>query len=279
MLESLQTYLAFPFVRYAFLVGILLSIATALLGIPLVLRRFALIGDGLSHVAFGAMAIASVLGLTNNLHVALPITILAAIFLLRGDRSSHLHGDAAVATLSVASLSAGYLLMNLRPSSSSPSGDVCSTLFGSVSILTLSPADVLLSSTLSLLVVLLFILGYRAVFSVTFDEHFAASSGVRIRLYNLFFAVVSAVMIVLAMRLVGALLVSALLIFPALAAMRLFRSFRSVCFAATLFSTLATTLGLLIAILAETPVGATIVGIDVLLFALASLLGKLTRHA
>ena len=272
-LEKLALYWQYPFVRYALVVGVLISLCSSLLGVTLVLKRFSFIGDGLSHVAFGAMAVAAVCNLTNDMPLILLITIVSAILLLRTGQNAKINGDAAVAMVSVGSLAIGYLLMNLFSSSSNLSGDVCTTLFGSTSILTLTQTEVRLSVILSVLVVAAFVFFYHKVFAVTFDESFAAATGVRTGIYNLLIAVIIAVIIVLAMNLVGSLLISALVIFPALSAMRVFKSFRSVTICSAALSVLCSALGILISVLAGTPVGSTIVAVDILVFFLFSVIG------
>ena len=272
-LEKLALYWQYPFVRYALVVGVLISLCSSLLGVTLVLKRFSFIGDGLSHVAFGAMAVAAVCNLTNDMPLILLITIVSAILLLRTGQNAKINGDAAVAMVSVGSLAIGYLLMNLFSSSSNLSGDVCTTLFGSTSILTLTQTEVRLCVILSVLVVAAFVFFYHKVFAVTFDESFAAATGVRTGIYNLLIAVIIAVIIVLAMNLVGSLLISALVIFPALSAMRVFKSFRSVTICSALLSVLSSALGILISVLAGTPVGSTIVAVDILVFFLFSVIG------
>lgn len=268
MIEKLGMYLQFPYVRYALIVGVLIALCSSLLGVTLVLKRFSFIGDGLSHVAFGAMAIAAVLKLTDNMLLILPITILCAVLLLRTGQHTKIKGDAAVAMISVGALAFGYLIMNVFSTSSNLSGDVCSTLFGSTSILTMSRKDVWLCVALSVLVVFIFILFYNKIFAVTFDEDFSRSTGTKAGLYNLLLAVVIAVIIVLAMNLVGSLLISALVIFPALSAMRVFRSFRGVTICSAILSVTCAFLGIIISILAGTPVGSTIVAVDVAAFLL-----------
>ena len=255
MFETLHMYFQYPFVRYALIVGVLIALCSSLLGVTLVLKRFSFIGDGLSHVAFGAMAIASVLNITNNMLFILPVTVICAILLLRAGQNTRIKGDAAIAMISVGALAIGYLLMNLFSTSPNISGDVCSTLFGSTSILTLTKGEVWLCAILSIVVVAIFILFYNKIFAVTFDENFAKATGTRANAYNLLIAVVIAVIIVLAMNLVGSLLISALVIFPALSAMRLFKSFRSVTISAAVMSVISATAGILISILAGTPVG------------------------
>ena len=278
MIEKLAQYWAYPFVQYALVVGVLVALCASLLGVTLVLKRFSFIGDGLSHVAFGAMAIASVLNLSNDMPLVLGITVLCAILLLCAGQNAKIKGDAAIAMLSVGALAIGYLLMNVFSTSSNLSGDVCSTLFGSTSILTLTKTEVWLCVVLSAVVVFLYFLFYHKIFSVTFDESFAAATGIRAKGYNLLLAVVTAVVIVMAMNLVGSLLISALVTFPAMSAMRLFRSFRSVTLCAALLAVFCAAAGILIAILAGTPVGSTIVAVEILLFGLCSLLGWTVRR-
>lgn len=276
MFETLHMYFQYPFVRYALIVGVLIALCSSLLGVTLVLKRFSFIGDGLSHVAFGAMAIASVLNITNNMLFILPVTVICAILLLRAGQNTRIKGDAAIAMISVGALAIGYLLMNLFSASPNISGDVCSTLFGSTSILTLTKGEVWLCAILSIVVVAIFILFYNKIFAVTFDENFAKATGTRANAYNLLIAVVIAVIIVLAMNLVGSLLISALVIFPALSAMRLFKSFRSVTVSAAVMSVLSATAGILISILAGTPVGSTIVAVDIAVFLVSYGIGRIT---
>lgn len=276
MFETLCMYFQYPFVSYALIVGVLIALCSSLLGVTLVLKRFSFIGDGLSHVAFGAMAIASVLNITNNMLFILPVTVICAILLLRAGQNTRIKGDAAIAMISVGALAIGYLLMNLFSTSPNISGDVCSTLFGSTSILTLTKGEVWLCAILSVVVVAIFILFYNKIFAVTFDENFARATGTKANAYNLLIAVVIAVIIVLAMNLVGSLLISALVIFPALSAMRLFKSFRSVTISAAVLSVLSATAGILISILAGTPVGSTIVAVDIAVFLISYGIGRIT---
>ncbi|MBP3792717.1 MAG: metal ABC transporter permease [Ruminococcus sp.] len=273
--DKLYTYITqFPFVRYALIVGVLIALCSSLLGVTLVLKRFSFIGDGLSHVAFGAMAIAAVLKLTNSMPLILCITVVSAILLLRTGKNAKIKGDAAVAMISVSALAIGYLLMNIFSSSSNLSGDVCTTLFGSTSILTLTTSEVWLCLALSIVVLAIFVLFYNKIFSVTFDEDFARSAGVKASAYNLILAVVIAVIIVLAMNLVGSLLISALVIFPALSAMRLFKSFKSVTVCSGVLSVVCTMLGICISIVYSTPVGSTIVAVDMVAFGIFTVIGK-----
>ena len=278
-MSMLIHYFSYPMVRYALIVGVLISLCASLLGVTLVLKRFSFIGDGLSHVAFGATAVAAVLGMQqNNMLFVLPVTIVCAVFLLRAGQNARINGDAAIAMLSVGALAIGYLLLNLFSASANVAGDVCSTLFGSTAILTLTKSEVWLSIALSALVVLVFVLFYNQIFAVTFDERFAKAVGTRTELYNTGLAVLIAVIIVLAMKLVGALLISALVVFPALSAMRVFRSFRAVTVCAGTVSVLCAVAGLFISILAGTPVGATIVVVDLAVFLVFSVIGR-TRSA
>lgn len=274
MFEKLGMYLQYPFVRYALIVGVLIALCSSLLGVTLVLKRFSFIGDGLSHVAFGAMAIASVMNLSNKMLLILPVTILSAILLLRTGQNAKIKGDAAIAMISVAALAFGYLIMNLFSTSSNLSGDVCSTLFGSTSILTLTQREVWLCVILSVAVLFIFIFFYNKIFAVTFDENFSKAVGTNADRYNLLIAVVIAVIIVLAMNLVGSLLITALVIFPALSAMRLFQSFKMVTIFSAILSVVCAFAGIIISILAGTPVGSTIVAVDVAAFAVCYLAGR-----
>ena len=278
MMATLMEYLQYPFVRYALIVGVLIALCSSLMGVTLVLKRFSFIGDGLSHVAFGAIAVASVLDLDNDMLFVLPVTVLCAVLLLRVGQNAKIKGDAAIAMLSVGALAIGYLLMNLFSTSTNLSGDVCSTLFGSTSILTLTKQEVWLCVGLSVVVVAVFLLFYHKIFTVTFDETFARATGTRVGAYNLMIAVIIAVIIVLAMNLVGSLLISALVIFPALSAMRVFRSFLSVTLCSAVLSVFCAGSGIIISILAGTPVGSTIVAVNILAFAVFSLAGKALKR-
>ena len=264
--EKLQLYFSFPFVRYALIVGVLIAICSSLLGVTLVLKRFSFIGDGLSHVAFGAMAVAAVVGLTNEMLIVMPVTIVCAVLLLKTGQNAKIKGDASVAMISVGALAVGYLLMNLFPTSSNISADVCTTLFGSTSILTLSKTEVWLCLALSAVVVIVFIFFYNKIFAVTFDENFANATGTNANAYNLLIAVIIAVVIVLAMNLVGSLLISALIIFPALSAMRVFKNFKAVTICSAVISVACALLGILASIIWGTPVGPTIVVADIAIF-------------
>ena len=273
-MSQLLYYLQFDFVVYALIVGVLIALCASLLGVTLVLKRYSFIGDGLSHVAFGAMAIATVLKLTSNTILVMPVTILVAVLLLRNGNKSMLKGDAAIAMLSVTSLAFGYLVMNVFSSSSNVSGDVCSTLFGSTSILTLDSKEVMICIVLSIIVIALYVIFYNKIFAVTFDETFCRATGVPAGKYNFLIAVIIAIIIVLGMNLVGSLLISALIVFPALAAMRLSGTFKGVVILSAIFSVVCAVVGMIVSILYSTPVGATIVAMDLICFIIAVLVGR-----
>ena len=274
MIEKLVEYFQYPFVVYAFIVGTLIALSSSLLGVTLVLKRYSFIGDGLSHVAFGAMAIASVLKIANQTAIILPITVVCAVFLLRNGNNAKIKGDAAIAMISVGALAFGYLIINKFSTSANLSGDVCSTLFGSMSILTLTMSEVMVCVVLSIIVVALFLFMYNKIFAVTFDEDFAKATGVKADAYNFIIAVMIAVIIVLSMNLVGSLLISALVIFPALSAMSILKNFRSVTIFSAISSVICAIAGMLISMLAGTPVGSTIVAVDVFVFAVPYFIGK-----
>ncbi len=274
MIETLQYYLQYDFVRYALIVGTLVGLCSSLLGVSLVLKRFSFIGDGLSHVAFGAVAIAAVMRVENDMIVVIPVTVLAAVLLLAVTGRTAIRGDAAIAMISVAALAIGYLLLSRYSGSANISADVCSSLFGSTSILTLTGADVGFCVVISAAVIIMFVLLFHKIFAVTFDESFARATGIRAQTYNGLIAVITALVIVVAMELAGSLLVSALIIFPALSAMRVFKSFLSVTVCAAVVSVLGTLSGILISIFASTPVGASIVAVDLVIFVLFAIAGK-----
>lgn len=278
IIETLTSYFSYPFVRYALIAGVLIALCAALLGVSLVLKRYSMIGDGLSHVAFGALAVATVMNLAP-MTVALPVTIAAAVILLGINSSAKIKGDAAIAMISVGALALGYLLLNIFSASSNVSGDVCTTLFGSTSILTLSETDVILCLTLTAVVLLIFINFYHKIFTVTFDENFASATGTNTKAYNTLIAIVTAIVIVLAMNLVGALLISALIIFPALSAMRIFKSFFSVIISSAIIAVLCAIIGIFIAIIYGTPVGSTIVTANIAAFLICLAVGKATKSS
>ena len=273
-LETFRMYFSYPFVRYAFVVAVVISLSASLLGVTLVLKRYSFIGDGLSHVAFGAMAVASVFGSINNNVIVLPLTIIAAVVLLRTGKDAKIKGDAAIAVFSVGALALGYLIMNVFSTSANVSGDVCSTLFGSTSLLTLNEGEVWFSVVLAVVVIGLFVFMYNRIFAVTFDEDFANATGTNAGRYNLMIAILIAVVIVMGMNMVGSLLISALVIFPALSAMRMFDNYRSVVICSAVIAVVCAVAGMLMSMFLSTPVGATIVVIDMLVFAVASAAGR-----
>lgn len=277
-MEMLAYYFTFPFVQYALIVGSLIALCSSLLGVILVMKRFSYIGDGLSHVAFGAMAVATVLNLTNETILVLPVTLLTSIILLRKGKSSSIKGDSAIAMVSVGSMAIGYLLMNLFPSSANIAGDVCSTLFGSTSILTLTKSEVYLSVVLSFIVISWFILNYNRIFAVTFDEEFSKVSGLNSELYNIMIAIVISIVVVLGMNLVGSLLITALVIFPALSSMQIFYQFKVIVITSAIISVICAIVGIIISILVSTPVGATIVTANIVVFIVCYILAKIVRR-
>lgn len=278
ILALLADYFSYPFVIYALICETLVSLCASLLGTTLVLKRFSFIGDGLSHVAFGALAIATVLKVTSSLPVVLPITAVCAILLLRLGQNTKVKGDAAIAMISVTALAFGYLLLNKFPATNNIAGDVCSALFGSTLIITLSPADVIISLVMCAVTVAFFVVFYNRIFAVTFDENFAAATGTNVKLINTAMAVIIAVVIVLAMNLVGSLLISALVVFPALSAMRVCKSFRGVTLCSAGIAVSTSVFGILLSIVIDTPVGATIVGVQALVFAVFFVIGKLAKR-
>lgn len=278
-LSVLNMYLSYDFVKFALIVGVLIALCSSLLGVTLVLKRYSFIGDGLSHVAFGAMAVATVLKLTNINILVMPVTIIVAVLLLRSGSKSIMKGDAAIAMLSVTSLAFGYLIMNKFPGSANVSGDVCSTLFGSTSILTLGKTEVIICTVLSVIVLVLYIFLYNKIFAVTFDETFCRATGGPAGLYNFLIAVIIAVIIVLGMNLVGSLLISALIVFPALAAMRVSGTFKGVVVLSVIISVVCSFTGMIGSMLFSTPLGATIVVMDLLSYIICFVIGKVTGAA
>lgn len=277
VVSTIASYLSYPFVRYALEVGVLIALCSSLLGTTLVMKRLSFIGDGLSHVAFGAYAVAAVAGLTENMLITIPVTVAVAILLLKRGQDAKVKGDAVIAMLSVAFLAGGYLLMNVFSTSSNVSGDVCSSLFGSTSILTLSLFQVLCCVAMSVVVVSAFVLLYNRIFSVTFDESFARATGVHTDRYNTMLAIMVSFVIVMGMNLVGALLLSALVVFPALSAMRVCHTFRGVTICSAIVSVVCAFAGMLLSMVLSTPVGATIVLLDAAAFGAFTLAGKVSR--
>lgn len=277
MIDKLMYYFEFPFVRYAMIVGVLISLCAALFGATLVLKRFSFIGDGLSHAAFGALALAAVLQISNELFVVLPFTVVMAVLLLKTGQNAKVKGDAVIAMISVGALALGYLLLNVFSVSTNISGDVCSTLFGATSILTLSLSDVWLCIVLTVMVIALFVMFYNKIFAVTFDETFASATGTHVERYNVIIAVIMAIIIVLAMNLVGSLLISALIIFPAISSMYVFKSFRAVIISSAVLAVVCSATGIFISILASIPVGPSIVVVNIVFLAIYALAGKAAK--
>ena len=269
MTETLFEMLSYPFMVRAFVVGVLVALCSALLGVSLVLKRYSMIGDGLSHVGFGAMAVAAAMN-AAPLAVAIPVVIAAAVLLLRISGSSRIKGDAAIALISTSSLAVGVMVISMTTGMNT---DVYNYMFGS--ILAMSREDVVLSVTLAVVVLALYIFFYQKIFAITFDETFARATGVKAGLYNTMIAVLTAVTIVLGMRMMGALLISSLIIFPALTAMRACRTFRSVTIHAAFISVICLIAGLLMSYLGGTPAGASVVMANIAALALYSLAGVL----
>ena len=268
---NILTMFSFPFMQRALIAGVLVSLCAALLGVSLVLKRYSMIGDGLSHVSFGALAIAVALGVTP-LWFSIPVVILAAFLLLRVADNPRWNSDAAIAAMSASSLAIGILVISRTTGMTT---DVDNYMFGSV--LAMSKADVALSVVLCLAVLVLFILFYHKLFAVTFDESFSRATGLKVERYNTLLAILTALTIVLGMRMMGAMLISSLVIFPALTAMRLFRSFRGVVVCAAATSVACFCLGLTISFAFSTPVGATVVAADLTVFLTSCLIGLLRR--
>lgn len=259
---------SYHFMQRALIVGVLVSLCAALLGVSLVLKRYSMIGDGLSHVGFGALAIASALGFAP-LAFTVPVVVVAAVLLLRLSRSSRVHGDAAIAIISSSALAIGVITVSLTTGMNT---EVSSYMFGS--ILSLSRSDAILSVVLSLAVLVLFVLFYPRIFAVTFDETFSRATGTRTELYNTLLAVLTAVTVVLGMRMMGALLISSLIIFPALSAMRVCRSFKAVVLCSAAISVVCFVVGITASYFLETPTGASIVVADLAAFGLFTLIGR-----
>ena len=275
--EQISQYLTNEVVIFALIVGVLISLCCAFLGVTLVLKRYSMIGDGLSHVAFGAMTISMVLTIAD-MYVMLPVTILVAILLVRLTNKGKVKNDSAIAMLSVGALAMGYLLVNLFPVSNNISGDICSTLFGSTSILTLSTLDVWLCVGLTIFVLCYFIFFHHRIFAVTFDEDFSKATGVKTALYNNILAIIIGIIIVLAMKLVGSLLISALIVFPAVSAIRLFKSYKLVIIFSSVIAVVNSVVGIIVSMLWSTPIGATIVAIDIFAYIICYLVDVIMRN-
>ncbi len=268
---SILQMFSWPFMQRALIAGVLVSLCAALLGVSLVLKRYSMIGDGLSHVSFGALAVAVALGVTP-LYFSIPVVILAAFLLLRAADDPRRSNDAAIAAMSASALAVGILVISRT---SGMTTDVDSYMFGSV--LAMSWGDVALSAALSLAVLTLYVLHYHKIFAITFDESFSRATGLKVDRYNTLLAVLTALTIVLGMRMMGAMLISSLIIFPALTAMRLFRSFRGVVVCAAAVSVVCFCAGLTVSFVASTPVGATVVAADLAVFLAACAVRALRR--
>ena len=262
---------AYPFMQRALLVGLMIAICAALVGVSLVLRKNSMIGDGLSHTAFSAFAIATVLGFTP-LYFALPIVIIASFFVLRLSQRRKVHGDAAIAVLSASSLAIGTMAISL---SKGVNIDLNSYLFGS--ILAVSWGDVVLSIILTAIIILLYLFAYHRIFAITFDEEFAKSVGIRTNMYDAIFAAICSIVIVLGMRLLGSLLISSLIIFPTLSAMRLSHTFKGIVLLSVIISALAFVAGLVASYIFATPTGATVVIANLIVFIMAFLIEKIRK--
>ena len=275
MITTLAFYIRFPFVRYALIVGVLIALCSSLLGVTLVLKRFSYIGDGLSHVAFGAMAVAAVLNLTNDTLLVMPVTVVAAILLLRTGQNTKIHGDAAIAMLSVGSLAVGYLLLNLFSTSTNINGDVCGTLFGSTSILTLTTAEVWLCVAASVVVIFIYVFFYNKIFAVTFDENFSKASGVKVNFYNTLISIFTAVTVVIGVKMMGAMLISSLIIFPSLTSMRVYKSFLSVTICSAVIAMINFIAGLIASYVLSIPAGASVVVANLIMFVAFIIVGNI----
>ena len=272
ILQKLILYWEYPFVRYALIAGVLIAFCSSLLGVTLVLKRFSFIGDGLSHVGFGAMAIAAAMN-AAPLTIAIPVVIVAAILLLRISGNAKIKGDAAIALISTTSLAVGVMVISLTTGMNT---DVYNYMFGS--ILAMSAEDVKLSLVLSVFVLILFIVFYHKIFAITFGETFARATGVKAGVYNTLIAVLTAVTIVLGMRMMGALLISSLIIFPALTSMRVCRTFKSVIINAAVISVVCLIAGVTLSYVAATPAGASVVLANLVMMVLYTVVGAVKNH-
>lgn len=270
MLEMVMEMMSYPFMLRAFIVGILVSLCAALLGVSLVLKRYSMIGDGLSHVGFGAMAIATAFNVAP-LSVAIPVVVLAAFFLLRIKEDTRMKGDAAIAMISTGSLAIGVMVISMTTGMNT---DVSNYMFGS--ILAMSNSDVIMSVILSIIVLVLYVLFYNKLFAVTFDEKFAQATGVRANMYNTLLAVLTAITIVLGMRMMGTLLITALIIFPALSAMCICKNYKGVVILATVFAVICFAVGLMVSYVYATPTGASVVIMNMIVLVFCNLM-KLFR--
>jgi len=267
MIEIIKEMLSLPFITRALIVGTLVSLCAALLGVSLVLKRYSMIGDGLSHVSFGALSVAVAIGVAP-LFISIPVVVIAAFFLLKIAENSKIKSDAAIAVVSSSSLAIGISVTSLTTGINT---DVSSYMFGS--ILAMNSEDVALSIILSIIVICMFLFSYNKIFAITFDESFAKATGVKVSVYNILIAFLTAITIVLGMRMMGAMLISSLIIFPALTSMRLFKSFKGVVICSGIISIICFCLGLVISYLINIPVGAAIVCVNLLAFVLSTIIG------
>ena len=263
----------YSFVRNALIVSVLVALCAALLGVVLVLRRFSLIGDGLSHVAFGAATVAATLGIFD-FSLTLPVTVLAAILILNTNEKRRIMGDAIIAVVSAASLAIGYLILDVGGGTSNLGGDVCTALFGSSAILSIDTYELIFTATIATVLVALTVIFYYKIFSISFDERFAKATGTKTEAYNLVIAIITAVVIVIGMKLAGALLMSALIVFPAMSAMKICKSFKFTIIVAAIIAVICAVGGVLLSILLETPVGATIAAVDILAYGIFAIIGR-----
>ncbi|MGN1119305.1 MAG: metal ABC transporter permease [Oscillospiraceae bacterium] len=273
MVEMIAEMLSAPVLVRALVVGVLVSLCAALLGVSLVLKRYSMIGDGLSHVGFGALAIATVMNLAP-MAVAIPVVVIAAFILLRISSDGKIKGDAAIALISTGALAIGVMAVSI---SDGMNIDINSYLFGS--IISVSSSDVWLSCVLAAIVLVVFIFFYNRIFAITFDESFAKATGIKADAYNMLIALLTAVTIVVGMRLMGSMLISSLIIFPALSSMRVFRSFRSVTICSAVISVVAFLAGMLISFAADTPCGASIVCVNLVVFAVFFAVGAVLSRS
>jgi len=272
-MSYILSYFSYSYIRYALLCGVIVSLAASLLGVSLVLKRYSMIGDGLSHVGFGVTALAAVLNISNSLWFSIPIVIVAALFLLRLNEKSKLKGDAAIALVATSALAFGYIISSL--SGRTTNVDVCTFLFGN--LFTINPSEVLPSIILSVVVILAFLLLYNKLFLVTFDENFATATGVRAGVYNVLIATLTSITIVVGMKIMGTLLISALIVFPALTSMRVCKSFKSVVIAAGIISVTSCFVGVLLGVAFDLPGGSVIVLVNLAAFIVFSLVEFLKR--
>ena len=271
MIELLTELLSYAFVVRALIVGVLVSLCAALLGVSLVLKRYSMIGDGLSHVGFGALALAMALNL-SPLEVAIPVVAVAAFVLLRISENSRIKGDAAIALISSSALAIGVIIISYT---SGMNADTSNYMFGS--ILAMSESDVLLSVGVSVVVILLYVLFYNKIFAVTFDESFTRATGTNAGRYNTLIALLTALTIVVGMRMMGALLISSLIIFPALTSMRLFKTFKQVVISSAILSVCCFVVGIILSFIFSFPTGASVVVINLLMFVIFSAIGLVKK--